>query len=343
MHRTPPGKSLAEKRPDLVEYWSEKNECSPWDIYAGSSSKKYWWVCPIHGEYEMTPYNKGLGQGCKDCGISKRSNSRTYVSYDKSLGYLKLELTKSWSVNNTRDIFTVSPNSHKKYKWVCPVHGEYLSSCASKFRGDRCKKCVDSESRNKQLKPPKGGSLGDLYPTLIPEYSVKNPISPYDIYPSSSIPVIWKCPICHNERVLPCYQRTGTKKGRGCPHCCNNQTSTAEDLLRQSLLPFGASPDSNTKLGKWNVDIYFPESKTVIEYDGSHWHHKPENYERDKRKSLELLEMGYRVVRVRTWSSKYKLETLGICSSGYSEIFIQEPINSKPTEGLVLDILHKVR
>ena len=75
MHRTPPGKSLAEKRPDLVEYWSEKNECSPWDIYAGSSSKKYWWVCPIHGEYEMTPYNKGLGQGCKDCGISK---TRTY-------------------------------------------------------------------------------------------------------------------------------------------------------------------------------------------------------------------------------------------------------------------------
>ena len=246
MHRTPPGKSLAEKRPDLVEYWSEKNECSPWDIYAGSSSKKYWWVCPIHGGYEMTPYNKGLGQGCKDCGISKRSNSRTYVSYDKSLGYLKPELTKSWSVNNTRDIFTVSPNSHKKYKWVCPVHGEYLSSCASKFRGDRCKKCVDSESRNKQLKPPKGGSLGDLYPTLIPEYSVKNPISPYDIYPSSSIPVVWKCPICHNERVLPCYQRTGTKKGRGCPIAAtikllllkifsDNPSSRSELLLTQIL------------------------------------------------------------------------------------------------------------
>ena len=286
----------------------------------------------------MTPYNKGLGQGCKDCGISKRSNSRTYVSYDKSLGYLKLELTKSWSVNNTRDIFTVSPNSHKKYKWVCPVHGEYLSSCASKFRGDRCKKCVDSESRNKQLKPPKVGSLGDLYPTLIPEYSVKNPISPYDIYPSSSIPVIWKCPICHNERVLPCYQRTGTKKGRGCPHCCNNQTSTAEENLRSALLSHGALPESY-KIGRWNVDIYFPESKTVVEYDGSYYHSSESSWERDRRKSLELLAEGYRVVRVRTYKNEHNLTSLGIDNKNYFEVFYEEPKKISDVDKLALQIL----
>ena len=319
-----PGKSLAEKRPDLVPLWSSKNDKTPFEVYPGTSTKKYYWLCPQgHEDYLMTPYNVVIGQRCRICGIEKRKDSRTYVRYNKSLGYLKPSLISIWSNKNNRDIFTVSPNSHKKYLWVCPIHGEYEASCAGKFRGNKCKKCTDLSLKNRQIHPPIGGSLGDLYPELVPEYSPKNPISPYEIYPGSSTPVLWECLICSRERVLPCYQRTGSKRGRGCPHCCNNQTSTAEESLREALIPYGALPESYI-IGKWNVDIFFPEKKTVIEYDGAYYHSSESSLERDRRKSLELLAEGYKVVRVRTFSERFKLDSLDIGDKDFTEIFCED-------------------
>lgn len=58
----------------------------------------------------------------------------------------------------------------------------------------------------------------------------------------------------------------------------------------------------------WTVDIFIPEHKLVIEFDGEHWHGPShpggsEEYEaalvRDKAKADDLREQGYRVIRVR--------------------------------------------
>ena len=92
------------------------------------------------------------------------------------------------------------------------------------------------------------------------------------------------------------------------------------------------------KIGKWTVDIYIPSSKTIIEYDGSYYHNSPTSYERDTRKSLDVLAQGYKVIRVRTYSKNYILKSLEITNPNYFEIFCKEPKDSVPSEELVEEI-----
>ena len=330
--------------PNLLQYWSPNNKLDPSEISAKNNKVKCLWICVDCGtEFIRTCYRRQESGRCRQCAIKKRDKDQSIPSYKKSLGYLYPSIASTWSNNNPCTPFDVYPKGHShKYLWICTeCNSEFERTCADRHKSGKCNRCSFIKIGKKHSQPTPFHSFGDLYPGLLKEYSSENIRNPYSLKPGSSYVASWICTNCGHNWQANCYTRTGPNKS-GCPHCCN-RNSEPEQSLRNALLPFGASPNPQTKLGKWNVDIYFPEKKTIVEYDGSHWHHKPENYERDKRKSLELLEIGYRVVRVRTWSSKYKLETLGICSSGYYEILIQEPINSKPTEDLVLDILHKVR
>ena len=81
-------------------------------------------------------------------------------------------------------------------------------------------------------------------------------------------------------------------------------SSRPERELRDGLMIAGAAvcrhltrirlPDRSV-----DPDITIPELRTVIEYDGAHWHHGAANHQRDIRKSASLLSSGWKVIRVR--------------------------------------------
>lgn len=48
-----------------------------------------------------------------------------------------------------------------------------------------------------------------------------------------------------------------------------------------------------------SVDMYIPDLYLVIEYDGGYYHASPKNYERDLKKTIRLLKLGYEVLRIR--------------------------------------------
>ena len=325
-----PGCSLAEKRPDLVPLWYSKNELSPFDVSYGSN-KTIYLICKKHGEYSTTCKNASKGMRCPQCA------HRGKPPYDESLGFLNKEAVDFWSPKNSITIYEVWPNSHYKAIWICPIHGEYKQTCANKSMGKGCIKCgyIKTGEYNSSL-VDRDSSFAFLYPELLQEYSYQNSMDPYTLYPYSNYMIKWACLQGHEWST---YLYNRTYKGSNCPHCCNNQTSTAEQLLREALVPYGAEP-SKVKLGKWNVDIYFPDSKTVVEYDGSYFHSNNSSYERDKRKSLELLEMGYKVIRIRTFSKGYTLESLNINLPNYTEIFTPESKDSISTEELIKEILN---
>lgn len=328
-----PGKSLAEKRPDLLSEYSENNKYSPWAVGVGTTYEALW-VCHIHGEYTM-PCNRYVrGQRCKECRNGKLSTPPP----EKSLGYLYPEIAATWSPKNTKTPYEVyAGSSNKKYLWICESCGEeYKMTCAKRSAGQMHRKCRDKLTGLKNSLPKPFHSFGDLYPELLKEYSPENSRNPYSLNIGSDYLVTWLCKKGHTWRTYV-YNRTGPKKTR-CPECKEWGTSNTEQHLRTSLLPYGASPSPQTKLGKWSVDIYIPESKTVIEYDGSAWHHTDESYERDRRKSLELLQEGYRVIRVRTQSSRFRLESLNIENENYFEVFCEEPKDSIPSQGLLTEL-----
>ena len=326
--------SLAYLYPDIAATWSPNNTKSPWEVYPGSHYKASW-SCTIHGEYLMFCYSRTRGSGCPECGRIKVGKLRKIPSLGQSLGDLHPELIDEWSNKNSRSPFEVRSGSHYKAIWVCSKHGEYTMACRSHVRGYGCSQCGKDRSSTIRSTPPKGKSLAELYPKIIREWSTKNDKTPFEVYPGSRYKAEWVCSKGHKWEAH-IYSRTG-KVRTECPRCSNNQISRAEDLLRDSLVSSGALPDQ-VKLSGWTVDIYFPESKTVVEYDGSYFHSFEGCWERDMRKSLELLEEGYTVIRVRTYSSIYVLESLGIKDSNYFEVFCKEPKDSVPSEELVDEI-----
>lgn len=336
--KVPPEKSLGYIYPDSIKYWSSKNVESPFEVFSSSSTKKYWWVCTECGnDFRRTGLDRRRSSICTKCRSTHNRDRKSTPAKEKSLATLFPDIAATWSPSNTKKPSEVYSKGHSsKYLWICTECGsEFERICADRHRSGLCEDCGRESAGKKHSTPKPFHSFGDLFPKLLKEYSTDNVRNPYSLKPGSDYLSQWICSKGHEWETRLCY-RTG-QNSTGCPTCCNNQTSTAEELLRESLIPFGSLPEAQ-KLGNWKVDIYIPESRIIIEYDGSRWHSFPGAYERDRRKSFELLAEGYKVIRVRTHSGNNVLGTLNIEHRGYFEVFCEEPKDSVPSEDLVNNI-----
>lgn len=57
-------------------------------------------------------------------------------------------------------------------------------------------------------------------------------------------------------------------------------------------------PEVNFRLGRWEVDLYWPEQSLAVEVDAYSTHSSPWAFERDRRKGAELEDMGIKLLRV---------------------------------------------
>ena len=69
------------------------------------------------------------------------------------------------------------------------------------------------------------------------------------------------------------------------------------ELIRRARLP---QPEVNAKVGRYEVDFYWPEHDLIVEIDGYAFHSSRAAFERDRRRDAELGAQGRRVMRV-TW------------------------------------------
>ena len=95
------------------------------------------------------------------------------------------------------------------------------------------------------------------------------------------------------------YSRTGVHQN-GCPVCwAASSASKVEEALAEVL---GATLSPQLPI-KWTngkmyaVDMIMPDFLTVVEYDGWWWHQ--DTKDRDIFKTANLIEAGYKVIRVR--------------------------------------------
>ena len=227
-----------------------------------------------------------------------------------SFGDHSPELIKEWSSKNELSPFDYCRRSNESVWWICPKgHKDYLKTCDSRVgRREGCPTCSHKGP------PPLEESLGFKRADLIFEWSEENEKSIWEVWPGNHYDARWKCLKCSRRWEAPCYSRYSN--ATGCPHCFKLGQSHIENEIRKSLVIYGALP-TTVKLGKWEVDIYIPEKKIVIEYDGDYFHSNPKRIETDTRKSLNLLSLGYKVIRIRDSS---KLSTLQISSPNYYEI-----------------------
>lgn len=101
-------------------------------------------VCPIHGEFYITPDSHFRGRGCKLCGtIQAQTKNRMKISEF---------LEKATKIHNGKyDYSKVKyENTETKIEIICPEHGEFWQTPHHHLSGVGCPKCgIKNISENK--------------------------------------------------------------------------------------------------------------------------------------------------------------------------------------------------
>ena len=295
---------LQSKYPDLMDEWDWKKnnfkKIYPNEISWSSSCNAYWKCNKCHNSYNMNVSRRtSLNQGCPYCAGKK------VLKWYNDLQTLYPDLIYNewnWIENDKHglkpDSFT--SNSSVKAWWHCNAcNGDYKTRIYVKTNGSDCPYCTG----HKVLQG--FNDLESCYPELVAsEWDwIKNTIKPCEIVKTSHIKAWWKCCECGCSWKTQVSNRTHKKSG--CPECAKhvvNHISKQEDEVADYINDYlhthyvnmnytmkrsinfrqiynnlninsiNIANNSIVKHMRRELDIYIPEFRIAVEYDGNYWH-----------------------------------------------------------------------
>jgi hypothetical protein len=318
---------LATLKPELSKDWhpTKNGNLTPFDVTV-KSSRKVWWKCDKGDdhEWEASLHKRSQGRNCPVCNGKK-------VVLSNCLATLNPKLSKEWHPikNGELSTYDVTGKSGRKVWWKCDKGDdhEWISEIANRVFGNGCPICDGK-------KIVKSNCLSTTHNWLIKEWHpTKNKIlTPENVIAGSSKKVWWKCDKGDDHEW---FSQIATRSLRdyGCPFCTLTPQSKQELTITFELIKFfkdinpkGFKTRVNGKL--WSIDIYIPQLKLGIEFDGSYWH--KDKRALDKLKTEKLEEDGFEIFRVREEPLKRIFE---------DDIMSKQPFNGKH---LTNDILTQI-
>lgn len=297
-HRVVVGETdLAHLYPEVAKEWDyQKNFPLTPDQVASASNKKVWWRCSKGHEWLASCEKRTLAnRGCPFC-----SNTRALPGYN-DFAHCHPELLLQWDNEKNKDIFPnqVLPHSEKKVWWKCDKGHSYQMMIGNKSNGAGCPICSSQvlDVHN---------CLATVRPDLLSQWDYsKNTIDPSSVFSHSHIKVWWKCPLGHSYKMWV-YSKAD---GGGCPQCdAEKRTSFSEQAIgfyfRQAF-----QVESRTKVKGYEIDVYLPEVKVGIEYDGLFYHEGAAARKREEKKNQVLTGEGILLIRVK--ETKGRNERIG--------------------------------
>ena len=208
---------------------------------------------------------------------------------------------EEWNYDkNTSSPNDFLPYSNKKVWWICSsCGGEWKSTISSKNSGHGCPYCTNH-------KPSLTNNLAVVAPDLAAEWNyVKNGnLKPEDISPNYNSKVWWICKRGHEWQAKP----NNRMNGRGCRVCSAEMRSSFPEQAVLFYLGKNAAVSSRGQIEGWEIDVYLPEFKIGVEYDGIAWHTGKELEVREARKSKELSSKGIYLIRIKEDRHKTAVE-----------------------------------
>ena len=274
---------------------------------------------------EFTGYNNPLKVKCNDCGYEfevKKASSLLMISNlpegthpcknctklrakaGRSITELESALIEKFG--ECRYTFP-EPEKYKglfskeKFKIVCKDCGHemytYISNILNPSNGIHYCRVCNNKDRLLENMSYKERCL----------YVTNNQIEPIEEYVDSKTPIKHKCNICGYGTETDWFKIPvkNTTKNAGCPICSGTAvTSKAEDDIEvyiKSLDPTITVERNRRDLlpSKREIDLYVPEKKVGIEYNGKYWHSegfKGKKYHSEKR--IEAENEGIRLVQI---------------------------------------------
>jgi len=202
---------LATVRPDLLQYWSDKNIISPYDIVAGSH-KKVWWQCEKGHLFQKSPAQM-KNRGCKYC-------ANKAACEDNCLATTHSELAKEWDYDkNKLTPKEVLAGSHKKVWWKCENGHNFCSVIKDRaFQNKGCKYC-----KNKAV--CEDNCLATTHPELAKLIHPDSKVTASDITFGSVKKISWLCENGHTFRASP---NMMTNLNYKCPKCATKKVANQD-------------------------------------------------------------------------------------------------------------------
>lgn len=283
-------------------------------VYFGMNEKMYI-ICPIHGGFWQTPANHiHGGKGCKKCGHIKRWDAIGRTTKDDFISSANLIHDNKYDYSNV-----VYKNTKEKVSILCPLHGEFWQSPSKHVIGKQgCPEC----SKNKVWDTRVRRTTEEFIKLSKEVHGDKYDYSKTDYRGINEKVII----ICHEIDT-----KTGEEhgeflqspskhlSGQSCP-LCSKKRLYSETILWKKLCSKYNNMNvihgyyNSAILGKKSIDIYFPEIKVGVEYQGGQ-HFKPvslyggvtsyiKTLERDKLKFDECNNNGIRLLyyTTETWN-----------------------------------------
>lgn len=290
---------LATVNPILAEEWNfEKNDTLLPSMFSVGSAKKVWWRCRKCGyEWQATIGSRSAGNGCPECGKVKCVENRKRASLKDGANTLAVcnpQLANEWNVElNEMSPEEVAPYSHHKVWWKCPTCGYvYRTAVADRSKGKTgCPVCAN------QKLCIGINDLMTMHPDIAAEWSDKNNVKPDEILAGGHKKYYFICAHCGFEWKAGIRARIN---GNGCPNCAGSfHTSIPEQVIFRCL-KYSFDNVKNSYRPRWlkgkEIDIYMPDLKVGIEYDGAGWHM---DVEKDIEKTNILTAHDITLIRIR--------------------------------------------
>lgn len=244
-----------------------------------------------------------LNRECSACLAAETRRNNAAKAEENPLGHrLTAEIGSQWhpTKNGKWKLASVSPNSRKMAWWLDPICGHEFQAPPrdrNKYQRYRCPECRTILD-----------SLAFHYPELADQWAPENPVSPWHVRPAGAtftVKPTWVCPedSSHRWQASPASRVNGS----GCPMCRTAGKSKIEGLYADAASQVWEHVDQGQRVysdvferrGSWSVDVLVTDGdrRLVIEYDGSYWHRDKTDV--DVAKTLELLNAGFWVCRVR--------------------------------------------
>ena len=252
-------------------------------------------ICPEHGEFWQRPDNHmGQKQGCPKCGrkivADKLSKKQNDFIRESSLIH-----------NNKYDYSKVNyKQAHEKVCIICPEHGSFFTTPHNHLKGYNCPVCSKEKSSQERIVSQeefiaKAEKLhGDTY-----DYSKVR-------YEGSFKYITITCPK-HGDFKTLAYVHL---QGSGCPACRNSKPQNEiADFIE--TLGFEIKKNVRTIIPPLEIDIYIPEKKIGIEFNGLYWHSESKlcNSKYHLNKTLRCEQEGIQLIQIfeNEWISKKEI------------------------------------
>ena len=223
-----------------------------------NTSTKVKIVCVEHGIFEQSPNahtNINKPQGCKECGVLKRSKNRL-----SDISYF-IEKATGIHVNRYDYSLVDYKSNHVKVNIICKIHGIFEQSPNAHLRGDGCRAC----SRNAPI---------DFSSFLEKAHQIHGDKFDYTKVKFKNM----KCKIeiiCNVHGVFKQSPSCHLKGQGGCPVCARRMSKKETDWLDYLQVPCRQYPVKFKNFRKMEADGFDPTTNTVYEFHGDMWHGNP--------------------------------------------------------------------